>query len=512
MKKIMAMLMAAVMMTTAVGCSRNGGDSSDAQAEAVQGETAQGDPEEITVRFMCFGTVPTDLAIVEEAINELTIPAINVKVNYEAISASNYSQQIALDMTSGEELDVFYGSTYTSMVSSNQLMDLSPYLEAYGQEITAALGEDWLKATSVGDSIYAIPVLNGKASSLQIAMRTDILEKYGLTTDFEMNEDITDEGMIATIEEITDILEVVKENEPEMIVMHPAAGVGTLGLESMINYDSLTDGLGVLMGNDGWTVENLYETDEFYQALQIARDWYEAGYIKADAATDTESYTSYAQAGRLFSFFQISEEGADTSLKASTGYDYTCVKIKTPLITSTSLSNMFWGVSSTSEKPEASVKFLNMAYSDKDLANLLCYGVEGTHWQYTEEGTVAYADGLDASTSGYPFTTYWEMPSHLIADPLEGNPIDYNERLLNNNKTAKVSRAIGFAFDQDPVKTEVSAVSAVLSEYGGGLLTGSLDLESNYPTFIQKLKDAGIDTIIAEKQSQLDTWREENGV
>ena len=36
------------------------------------------------------------------------------------------------------------------------------------------------------------------------------------------------------------------------------------------------------------------------------------------------------------------------------------------------------------------------------------------------------------------------------------------------------------------------------------LESGRVDLDSSYPEFIQALKDAGIDTVIADKQAQFD--------
>lgn len=520
MKRKIALFLTGCMLagTLLAGCggTSDAGDVSQNESRAAadaasQSGAATEDLEEVVVRFMCFGTVPSDLALVEEAINEITIPEINVKVSYEAISAANYMNQISLDMTSGEKVDVFYVSNYSSMVAGNQLLDMAPYLDEYGPELKAEITEEWLKATSVQDKVYATPALCAKATSLMIAMRSDILEKYGFYPEYEMNETFSDEGMQMSLEDIAEIFQTVKENEPDMIVNYPGVS-GSVMLEYLINYDNLGNSYGVLMGNDGWDVVNLYETDEFKSVLQLLRAWYEAGYIKSDAATDTENYMSYGTAGRLFSVFSKSVTGLDTQLKTSTGYDYTCIKLKTPLITSSSLSDFAWGISATTDVPEAAVKFLNLAYSNKDIENLMCYGVEGTHWVYAEEGTVAYPEGVTVETSGYPFSAFWEMPNCLLADSLEGNPADYNTVLAAENKSAPISRALGFAFDESPVKTECTAVGAVYTEYAAGLLTGSLDLDENYDAFIKKLKDAGIDDIIAEKQRQLDAWCEKNNV
>lgn len=469
------------------------------------------EPDEVTVRFMCFGTVPTDLEMVQDAINAITIPEINVKVSYEAISAANYGTQLALDMTSGEKVDVFYNYDFINSVSNNQLLDLTELLPEYAPDLIEATTEKWLEATSVGGKIYGVPIVNGKAASLCVAMRKDILDKYNIDVNLEISEDINDESADVTLEELSRIYQIVKENEPQMIGLC-MGGVGTLNLEQMINYDNLNDSTGVLMGNDGYEVVDLYETDQFKKVLKTLRDWYLAGYVKSDIATDTESYLSYASAGRMFSVMLSTDETVANQLQRNSGYEYVAYRIKTPLMTSKTLNGNCWSVSSTTDVPEAAVKFLNLAYSNKDLANLMCYGVEGTHWEYAENGTVDYPEGVDANTSGYPMTTYWEMPNSLVASVPTGNDPEYNDQLIKENKEAKVSRALGFSFDSSSVQTEISAISAVGSQYMTGFLTGSLDFDANYDSFISDLKSAGIDTVIAEKQKQLDKWCADQGI
>ena len=504
-KRIVSLLMAGILAAAALTGCGNGEGTGGTEDQGV-GEST---PEEIVVRYMCFGTVPTDLQAVEDAINEITVPEINVKIDYQAISASNYGTQLALDMTSGEKVDVFYNMDFINSVKNNQVLDLSEYLDEYGQDLVEQTTETWLEATTVDGGIYGVPTVNGKAASLVIAMRKDILEKYGLMDQFETitaSENILDDTAQQTLQTIADIYEVVCANEPDMIGLC-AGGAGTLNLEQMINYDSLTDSNGVLMGNEGWEVEDLYETEEFYSMLETLRDWYLAGYIKSDVATDTESYLTYAKAGRMFSVLLSGDETVANQLQRDSGYEYVAVRIKTPLITSDALSGQCWSVSATTDVPEAAVKFMNLAYSNKDIANLMCYGVEGKHWQYAEDGTVAYADGVDATTSGYPMTTYWEMPNSIIADTMSGNPEGYNEQLAQLNKEAATSRALGFSFDSSEVETELTAISAVGSKYMTGFYTGSVDLEENYDAFLEEMKNAGLDTIIEEKQRQIDEWQ-----
>ena len=52
----------------------------------------------------------------------------------------------------------------------------------------------------------------------------------------------------------------------------------------------------------------------------------------------------------------------------------------------------------------------------------------------------------------------------------------------------------------------MAQVGAVVKEFGEPLIFGMVDPASAYPEFLEQLKTAGIDVIIAEAQKQLDAW------
>ena len=78
------------------------------------------------------------------------------------------------------------------------------------------------------------------------------------------------------------------------------------------------------------------------------------------------------------------------------------------------------------------------------------------------------------------------------------------------NRSAVTSSVLGFNFDPSSVATEVSNCNAVITEYIQPLIMGLLDLDTALPEFLQRLKDAGADVIIAEKQAQIDAFWEAN--
>jgi putative aldouronate transport system substrate-binding protein len=79
------------------------------------------------------------------------------------------------------------------------------------------------------------------------------------------------------------------------------------------------------------------------------------------------------------------------------------------------------------------------------------------------------------------------------------------------NKSATPSTALGFAANTEKVKTEVAQVSALYKQYNLPLQGGRLDPATGIPEFLSKVKNAGMDKIIAELQTQIDAWKKANG-
>ena len=65
---------------------------------------------------------------------------------------------------------------------------------------------------------------------------------------------------------------------------------------------------------------------------------------------------------------------------------------------------------------------------------------------------------------------------------------------------------MGFAFDSTTITTELTAVTNVYEEYQKSLEYGFVDPEVGIPEMLEKMNNAGLAKIIAEKQAQLDAW------
>ncbi len=103
----------------------------------------------------------------------------------------------------------------------------------------------------------------------------------------------------------------------------------------------------------------------------------------------------------------------------------------------------------------------------------------------------------------------WLSGNQFIEHVWKGTDPELWEKVKEFNAWATRSKASGFTFDSSTVKTEVASIGTVITQYALPLETGSLGPDKILPKFIESLKAAGIDKVIAEKQMQLDEWTQE---
>ena len=164
------------------------------------------------------------------------------------------------------------------------------------------------------------------------------------------------------------------------------------------------------------------------------------------------------------------------------------------------------------------MKVLNELYTNPELGTLYMYGIEGTHYKVVEKGgasngqdIITWADGLDATTSNYRKSGTWLQPNQFIGDVWEGSAPDIWDQQRAFNNDAQKSVAFGFTYDSAAVTNEVTACTNVVSKYHKALLCGALDPDTTLDKFNEELYAAGLQNIINEKQSQLNTWLENYG-
>lgn len=515
MKKSLGILLStSLVISLMAGCGGGGTsgetgakDTGSSGTDTVGAEASNnGEYEHLTLVLSLNGTEPADKAMVAEEISKITREKIGAEVELKYISGSAYADQMNLMISSEEDVDLVYTSASannTTMATNGAFYELNDLLEQYGSGIIEAVGKDVIEACAIDGKIYLIPTVKEMAQGAAIGARADIMEELGVKP-----EDIHN------IDDFEELLRKVKAAYPDMIPYLPGGNIeSAIGLTVLNGKDRLVDSMGVItdLTGEDTTLKNIFASEEYKEFVTRMHRWYEEGLIGADVLTQVKEISSLNQAGRLFASANLQKPDQAKIMTQNTGYEMCVLTFDdVPCISDTNtLMATTYAIPYYAKNPQKSMEFLNLMYSDPDIANLLGLGVENVHYVLNEDGTASFADGLTTTTTGYYY--YQQIPAignEFLVHPWEGNDPDIWEQYADFNASGTVSWARGLVFDSSPVKTQYAAVKNVFDEFRPSLEYGVADPETALPEFLEKLEKAGLNDVISEKQAQLDAWRD----
>ncbi len=458
--------------------------------------------------FTCtFMDIPSsdDVERVTAKVNEIMNP-LGVNVHLEYTNVATYDEEVSRRLAAGETIDLMNSMewNFPSLISNGSILSLNDVYEEYGQDIQAALGDDFqsfLDALTKGGEIYGIPQLSAKHTFNDVLINKELADKYEM-----------DLSTIDSYDDLEPFMLTIKENEPGVkpIIRSGITFSGTTAVCTFDeNYEALGDGIGVLMDPDSYELVNFYATDEYAEFCKTVHRWYEEGLVSDDIATSGDRIHTYWQTGNAFACIDhttdYSTETASSMLSAQYGVDTEMIRISTPIC-----SNLiyFTTIPYTSENPDAAMIFLNEMYKNTDLINTLYYGVEGEDWDLVDGFITGKEDSTFFASCSSSQPMIWG--NYFVSTEIAGNEEGAVQKALEYTKSGKSTRSLGFLFDTSNVSTQYAAIQNVLQQYQEGLEFGILDPEVELPNFLQALEDAGVEEFIAEKQAQLDAWVAEN--
>ena len=305
------------------------------------------------------------------------------------------------------------------------------------------------------------------------------------------------------MDQLTDILIQAKEAHPDMCFV-PLTDVP---MWTGIDYLGSTDIIGALLdsGLDSTEIVDYYETDEFREYLGYVKKWEEAGLLLDDPLNQerSKSHLTTGVAGGTFT----NGMNAGTIYVEASGYGHECIALElSDLVATTGSFGAGWCISSVCQNPDAAMKMLDLMYTDENVMRYLAQGIEDVHYVVADNGCSYYPEGKGMVDAGWATGAQWYFPNQTLCIPFETDNPNYYEEMLETNKEGKYSKAIGFTFDNSSVYDQYTAVSSVIAEYRDALVYGQVDIDTYLSEFIQELKAAGIDEVIAEEQSQLDAF------
>ena len=150
-KKLLSLLLSSALVVTSL----------TAGASAVFAEDEE-DYDEIYVSWLVTAPLTPEVTDpIVEAINEITEEEIGVHVNMTFYDPGAYATQVPMEIQANGDLDLIMytpipGSGFQSFYRQGQLMDITDYLDEYGEGVKETLGDLIKGTTSPDGKIYGV--------------------------------------------------------------------------------------------------------------------------------------------------------------------------------------------------------------------------------------------------------------------------------------------------------------------------------------------------------------------
>lgn len=512
---------------------------SSVSSEAPASTEEEAEREFVKLNFYMMNSPVLDQERIMEKANAIIKDAINAELNLVTIDSGTYAEKINLMINSGEDFDLCFmgnwgGMNFFENASKGAFADMTDLLPKYAPQTYSRIPEALWDGVKVGGKIYASVNYQqwGVAARKGYSVRMDIAEEVG----FDWKE-LKDKKPLEAMRMLEPFFDAALQKHPEMI------GWETTSTYSFFNNDPLYWDMEPVgdMTQPGWirytepdTVINQFETEEFAEYCNIMRDWYTKGYVRKDGAT-LQDATPDRQAGRILAQWsygwpdaidfpptgveELTIAGYEAAGYALPGMSMTqpgeapgaAVTSTRTVIPAAAAPTACVAISATSKQPERAMELIELLNTNDELFNLIQWGEEGVDFEYDENGDFTQIEGK------YNFNwNEWQIGQSYSPDFSRSN-LSKNQSGEDQKAKMKVvfeadlaadpSPVTGFEFNMDPVKTEMANCSAIISEIIPVLSNGAADPATALPQFLSRLKDAGVDTIIAEKQAQYDAWK-----
>ncbi|KRE51189.1 ABC transporter substrate-binding protein [Paenibacillus sp. Soil522] len=502
------LLMVLVISLIASGCGNSNTPdvSSNHKGEAANannGETAEKKLDPYKMVLVLPGSQPKDEQLVLDKVNVILKEKINATLEIRSIDWSAWGDKTNLMFTSNEAFDLIFSAGwngFSQQVGKGQFLPLDDLVKKYGGAFLDTINPEIVNAAKVDGKLYGMVANKEFAADKGLILRKDLVDKYK----FDLSK-------VKELADLEPLLKTIKDNEPGVtpFIVNGGASPNAAILDYGY-YDLLGDGPGELVRTgEGLKVISKIEDPKYMEYAKLMRKWYLAGYINKDAAT-LQDVGKALGSGKAFAQTGSFKPGSNLENSRSQGTELVEIQLMSPFTSTTDATSAVLAISRTSKNPERAMMFINLLFTDSDLMNLLINGIEGTHYVKKSDNIIDFPEGVDGGNTGYPPSRNWMLGNLPLIHIWANEDPNKWQSYLDYNESAEKSRALGFTFNAEPVKTEIAATSNVEKEYKNVIVTGSVDPEEHIPVFVEKMKAAGMDKIIAEKQRQLDIWAKAN--
>lgn len=516
LKKVLALVLAALMLLAVAGCDNN------------QGGPSGGEKDPITLTWWYYGNgEQEDTAKVEARVNELikTYPGLeHVTLDLHPVLEAEYATKVQLALSGHEQIDILCTVALGSLGERVADGIFIPLDDLMSENLKKEL-PDWLwKLGSIDGSIYMVPNYQNAFNSAFLVFPKEYMDKYGNYEEMTAILSNPDASYADVSKCLVDFVTKVRAGEGDGKYLCPVVAdpTGSLGFPFVTPYDHLGNYFMVESGTN--EVKFLYEMEGIKEVLAMQADWFAQGLLSPDGiATDYNNYNKTHMLDEVsFVYSTLEQVGTAETVadiySASLGFETVAIKVQDFDYVQNTWAAGGNGITALCEHPEEAAMILELVTTGTDLGkeiyNTMVFGLEGEHYK-KDPNDPNRIETLEYSTNqGNMSTSYaafkWCLGNSFYAYKnqavLDGQ--FENIKIANESKDTVSSNLPGFVADFTPVSTQTAQVVAVAVEYYGTFYNGvaGADFEKYYEECMNKMEIAGLAEVKAELQRQLDEW------
>lgn len=509
LKQTLSMLLGASMtagMLTGCGAGATGNDSAASTGDGTSGSTDTS--EHVELKMYLLGDRTPDFDEVYGKINEILEEKLNCSISVDFLSWGEHDTKYSLLFSSQEDFDLIFTASswahYEQTVALGGFYPLSEeFIQTYAPDIWEVVPEVAWDQAKIDGQIYMVPNYQNEFAQDVIAVRGDLMEKYGISQITSWDElkafymACAADGMYASqggpwyqYFQAQGMAMTGGAPKGGELVLYHAQDPTDLNFYYLLDWDGFTDYCKQVkeMADAGcWSADVLNSSDERQTGLLTGRT---AGMI-----WNLGSCRTFAK--------QANAEHPDWNVTLADPVSALSKKVQ-PYI------NNGVAININSKHKERAMMVLNEFYTNPAVYDLAMLGIEGKHWEAVGDDQYKI---IDESGYGVSNNCNWGWTNHEIQrdEYIEDRTAldDTHDAMLEtwNNNVKEAHYYDGFNFDTSKVSTQFAAVEAALGNYYEPLVSGLVDdVDQSVEALRAALESAGIRDVLAEMQRQADAF------
>lgn len=432
--------------------------------------------------------------IVSELNSQLLRKGYKLNVKFKNAGCGDYKSKDYIEYltklkSSGEQADIIKSpyedenedSGFLNLSKSELIENLDSYFNTTdGKWLKSQLCSKSINNFKIGGRSYAIGTNHPLGVTSGFTYNKDLLKKYNIDKK-DLNKPFW---------ELDDILDKVYKGEGDSAAF-TTLDIDAESLRDLNYHDMITECVGVAMRDRDAQAVYGYDCEYVKNFLKAITKYRDAGYMNNCATgSDFSHYTSWFTDNDLLNLKSEKVEDGE--------YEKTYIASLSTCASNSSEWCSSNGIASWSKNKDAAFKMLGIVNTDKQIANLLEYGIEGKDYNLND-GVVKPINRRNLILGG----------SCLVNNALllpDNEYINKNFDINEQNERVQSSPILGFYFDKTPVAKEVAATDTITKKWAGRLFY-SCDVDAVLAQMKLELKNAGLDKVIAEANKQIKAYK-----